>query len=213
MLIFKQSRIKPNQIKPKQKEKIMFFKISVFFSFLMFEGFVMDTAKALGTTDTVDIRASWDNVSDDRVVKYKVYMGNAASRVYNKSYTIKRPALGITPSVIIRNLKINTIYYLAVTSLTAIGEESDFSEEIVFSTTPINLGTTLHEPSPEYPNGALSSSWALPGGVCDVEKSNDLVTWVVVGDAIDAKNGIISFMYAIKPEETSVFLRIKYKTP
>ena len=96
-----------------------------------------------GTGDTSgQARFGWDAVPDPIVCGYKVYWGTQ-SRDYDHSLDA-----GNVTEAIIAEFAAGVQYFLAVTSYSDTGEESDFSSEIVFTvlasggTTPPVVGTS-----------------------------------------------------------------------
>jgi hypothetical protein len=153
-------------------------------------------------------RFTWDRNPDvPECVGYKVCIGTT-SRVYTKTVYVKNTASGVkTVALIVNGFQPETTYYAAVKAV-GVGEESDLSEEIVFTTISVNLSRQLAGPSSGNPYGSFSSSWAVAeNGNYRVEKSNDLSNWEVL-ETVNVSNGILSYVYMIKSGETQVFLRI-----
>lgn len=71
-----------------------------------------------------DISIMWDPNNEPDIAGYKVYYGTR-SRTYENSINV-----GNVTSYTLNNLKLDTIYFLAVTAYDTNGLESDYSEEI-----------------------------------------------------------------------------------
>jgi len=89
-----------------------------------------------------DLRATWVNNSSieldwsdvDRSEGYYIYYGTKSWSWEEMSYEVEWVDLIEESETVISNLQAETLYYIAVTSIDQFGTESDFSEELEFST-------------------------------------------------------------------------------
>lgn len=84
-----------------------------------------------------DIWIIWDPNNEPDIAGYKVYFGSR-SRFYENSINV-----GNVTSYNLRNLNLDTIYFLAVTAYDTNGLESDYSEEIGVMIKDIRAGWNL----------------------------------------------------------------------
>ena len=84
----------------------------------------------------VQVMLVWDPVIHPDLAGYKIYWGNS-SRNYNVSTDV-----GNQTSCTIRDLIDNETYYFAATAYSIYGEESDFSNEVSYSS--VNNSPVLH---------------------------------------------------------------------
>jgi Fibronectin type III domain len=124
---------------------------------------------------TGSVRLTWNPSTDPSVAGYKIYYG-VASRAYTDAIPV-----GNTTNVTISNLVDGTTYYFAATAYNALGQESPFSNEAVYTIplTPTNYPPSLVSPS--YSNGRCSFTVSgVPGYQYVVEMSTNLVNWIPV---------------------------------
>ncbi len=197
----------------------MFLKVSIVFLFLTLN------------VCALDVTLGWNRNPESTVLRYKVLIGES-SNSYTKSFFVRNTTVGIDPSVKISNLKTDRTYFFAVIAVNSDGLESPTSNELVLNNAPanpsiaqnmiapisneqisvnksVNLGVSQNTISTaEYPHGSFSSSWSLPeNGTYVVEKSTDLVTWVIVG-TVNVTNGFLKYTYTIQQGESTLFLRV-----
>lgn len=113
----------------------------------------------------------WNQSPDPYVVGYKVYYGTVSQTYTNVV------VLGISTNALISDLTTGTIYYFAVTSYDASGQESVYSSEVSYTAPPV-IETLI---SPTYAAAAGQFSLEVGGSSGSeyvVEASTDLVDWV-----------------------------------
>jgi hypothetical protein len=84
------------------------------------------------------VTVAWDAVTTAEVAGYKVYYGNA-SQSYSSSVDV-----GDTTTTTLSGLDPSEVYYLAVTAYDADGNESDFSNEVMYDPTQIGVAFAVN---------------------------------------------------------------------
>jgi hypothetical protein len=84
------------------------------------------------------VTVAWDAVTSPEVAGYKVYYGTA-SQNYNSSVDV-----GNTTTAAISGLDQSEVYYLAVTAYDVNGDESDFSNEVMYDPTQIGIAFAVN---------------------------------------------------------------------
>lgn len=99
------------------------------------------------TTNSPSVTVAWDVHQDQSVVGYRVYYGVSSRTYTNNVQVLNRTNNSATVSNLVRS----TTYYFAATAFTDQGLESDYSNEVPFTTTPIptapiNTRVTIKDP-------------------------------------------------------------------
>jgi Malectin domain/Fibronectin type III domain len=84
------------------------------------------------------VTVAWDAVSSPEVAGYKVYYGNA-SQTYSSSVNV-----GNTTTAALSGLDQSEVYYLAVTAYDVDGNESDFSNEVMYDPTQVGIAFAVN---------------------------------------------------------------------
>jgi hypothetical protein len=128
---------------------------------------------------------AWDAPTATNVIAFHVYWG-VASRQYTNLATVSG-----TNFARIATLAWGVTYYFAATAIDTLGLESDFSNEISYTTpagpAPPSLRLALS------PDGKLILGSAEPYSSQEIERSTDLRAWQKIGTASAAGNGSFEF--------------------
>jgi hypothetical protein len=108
--------------------------VALFFTLMLL------TAISIHAANSVTI--AWDSSPDSGVTGYKLYYGTAP-HAYDKVVSA-----GSTTQATASDLIPGTTYYFAATAYNSAGTESDFSDEISFSTASHGTNPPPHEPDP-----------------------------------------------------------------
>jgi len=109
------------------------------------------------TQAAVQVTLAWDPNNEPDLAGYKVHYGTS-TRTYGVSYDA-----GNVNSYTISDLQEGTTFYFAATAYDRYGNESDFSEEVVYMAQPLNqppvaLSTTLTTNQNTVATGSLAAS-------------------------------------------------------
>ncbi len=144
---------------------------------ILFLARLYNPAPLLGVTfpGSYSVTLAWNPSTSTNVVSYNVYFG-LASGVYNSVESVTGTNVTIT------GLAAGTTYYFAATAVDTLGVESPFSNEAI-STTGVPTVQICAAPAGQF---GLTVS-GLIGQTYDIEATQDLVTWTVIGTvALDA---------------------------
>jgi hypothetical protein len=144
------------------------------------------------------VTLAWDPSGAD-VAGYRVYYGSA-SRAYFTSIDV-----GDNTSCSVSNLVVGSTYFFAVTAYNALGVESDYSGEILYTARPKIQTVTGDE------NG-LTLTWeSPPGTLFRVFATQSLVdpVWVDVSGPLLALSGATSWRHARTSSDASMFYRVE----
>jgi hypothetical protein len=118
------------------------------------------------------IEVGWNLSGDSQVVSYKIYFGTM-SRDY-----VHQVAVGHTNVATIAGLAAGVTYYFAAAAVDGKGNESAYSDEVVFTTTP--LAAAILKPA-QVPAGEFG--FTVSGGTGTayvIQSSSNLIDWVSV---------------------------------
>jgi hypothetical protein len=127
---------------------------------------------------------AWNPVPDPDVAGYNLYYGTA-SRVYTSVVQVED-----TAQVTIMGLRPGVTYFLAVTTVSSSGLESDYSDEITF-TLPIVVPVLQPLALPAGQVGLAAS--APPGHTYDVLATQDFALWLAIGTVTADPSGAFKF--------------------
>ena len=145
---------------------------------------------ALSAVQAVDVTLSWDANKETDIVGYRVYRGGG-----NRKYSTNS-LVGKVTSYPVRNFAAGGVFYFSVTALNSAGLESDFSNEVILTTSETRLSASVL-PSKRFQIVAQG----VPGKTYSVQASSDLRTWVKVGSPIaDQTTGQLTFADNAFPE-------------
>ena len=135
------------------------------------------------TNPPASVTLAWDASTDPAVTAYRVYWG-VATRFYTNVVQVS----GTTATVpnLVRGVK----YYFAATCVATNGLESDFSNEINY--------TTLRLPVPPILRLSINNEKQLSGSgepyaVYEIERSAELSAWEALGEVRANGQGDFSF--------------------
>ena len=130
-----------------------------------------------------NVLLAWDRSKDTNVVGYYLHYGTNSG-----DYTMNQD-VGSQTSTGIYGLKEGTTYYFAVTASNNEHQESDFSNEVVF-TVPGILQTAPRAPE----NNAMQIKFPVaPGHTYILQASENLLAWSNIWETVGDTNGWISF--------------------
>ncbi len=122
-----------------------------------------------GTSRADSVKISWAAGSSSQVAGYKIFQGTSSGH-YTKSVTVSKTATSTT----IIGLVTGTTYYFAATSYDSKGNQSAYSDEIVFTAGAAALTSTAR-PANQF----SFSVQGLSGKKYVVLASTDLRNWTV----------------------------------
>jgi hypothetical protein len=128
-------------------------------------------------SDTYNLILAWNPSSSPDVVACKLYYGTI-SRAYTDYVTV-----GNVTSVTISNLVQGVTYYFAITAVNADGQESDYSDEVSYSTEPPQAPpqSVQVQPYRQADGSVLLSITGPPNDSYDIEATEDFINWTVIG--------------------------------
>jgi len=160
----------------------------------------------LAASATQSVTLAWDPSPEPEVVGYRLYWGGA-SRIYDGFLEVAAP----TTQATIPGLEPGTTYFFAVTAFTDEGLESEYSAEVVYTTSgePPDPLAALPPPGPiaiSKEKGLVS--WPLLGAYRDVlEVSTDLTTW---GEAcFDCPQRGGRYIFPVLFDQPALFYRLR----
>jgi hypothetical protein len=138
---------------------------------ILFLARLYNPAPVLGVTfpGSCNVTLVWNPSTSTNVISYNVYCGLACG-VYNSVESVTGTNATIT------GLAAGTTYYFTATAVDALGVESPFSNEAIYTT---GVPTVQICAAPAGQFGLTVSG--LTGQTYDVEATQDLVTWTVIG--------------------------------
>jgi hypothetical protein len=160
---------------------------------MLFLGLCQTSARAVASVTLV-----WNQNLESDIAGYRIYYGASSGTYTNSADT------GGETSATVVNLHEGIIYYFAVTAYNSAGLESDFSNEYRYLVPmPLNqvemaLGTN---------SGFVLKVTSSTGGAYDVEASEDLKTWTVIGTVAIAAGGVSNFNDTNGPAISKRFYR------
>ena len=145
------------------------------------------------------VALAWNGSPSPEVTGYRIYLGTA-SGVYSSSV-----AVGNVTTLTIPGLASGVTYFLAITAHDANGQESDFSNEIIYTTPTgfpiVQIGVTANQQ-------AVVTIGGLIGHRYDIEATQDFTIWTVIGTVTLGASGSVNFT---DPNTASLPLRF-YRT-
>jgi hypothetical protein len=152
---------------------------------IAFAALLINTTQAvsLPPLNTYSLTLEWDASPSPEVVGYHLYYGVASG-----SYTSNIAISNVT-TVEVPELLSGVTYYFAITAVAANGQESGFSNEFGYVK---NAPTQLQIQS--RPGGLfMLSATGITGHTYDIEATEDLNTWTVIGTTTMGVGGSFSF--------------------
>ena len=134
--------------------------------------------------DPYNLTFAWSASSSSEVVGYNLYYGTISG-----IYTNKIPVGNLTTTTI-SGLSGGVSYYFATTAFSADGQESDFSNEVSYQQKLFGPKMQIASTSNGQFKLALVGS---AGGTYDIEASQDLMSWLVIGTVTLDTNGAVDF--------------------
>ena len=128
------------------------------------------------------VTLGWNASPDPAVSGYRVYYGTSSGN-YSFSADVGSATIEVIPG-----LASGGSYFFAVTAYNAVGVESTFSDEVSFVAGQPNLqiSVTPHGPATLTVNGTLGHTY-------NIQASQDLVNWTVIGTVTVGATGPMSF--------------------
>jgi len=142
------------------------------------------------------VTVSWEASSDPQVTGYQIWYGTEPGN-YSTSM-----ALGSSTSATITGLSAGVTYYFVITAYDAAGAESSPSSEVSFVP-----GTPLAEFNGLAGGAANLTLQGLIGHTYEIQATQDLVTWTVIGTAMIGTDGTASFTDTNAAKFTKQFYR------
>jgi hypothetical protein len=136
-----------------------------------------------------NVTLAWNPIADPLVAGFNVYYGGA-SGVYTNEINA-----GTNTSVTISNMTIGATYYFASTTYSAAGAESALSPEVSYTVPP----PPAVSPPPAVQLTVASAQQfnltvtGLNGHNYDIQASQDLVNWTVIGTVTLGTGGSTTF--------------------
>lgn len=145
------------------------------------------------------VTLAWNPIANPIIAGYNIYYGGA-SRVYTN-----KMSAGLATSLTISNLATGSTYYFAATTYSVTGAESAMSSEVVY---------TLPVPPPKvqilvaFARQLVLTVSGKAGHTYDVQASQNLVTWTVIGTVTSGASGSETFTDTNSASFSSRFYRI-----
>jgi hypothetical protein len=127
------------------------------------------------------VTLAWNPSTSTNIVGYNVYYG-LASGVYNSVESVTGT------NVIIIGLAAGTTYYFAATAVDALGVESPFSNVASFTT-----GVPTVRVRTAAAGQFVMTVSGFIGQTYDIEATQDLITWIVIGTFTVDASGSMDF--------------------
>lgn len=152
------------------------------FFFVLFHNRV----QALGATvpPGQSVTLAWNPSTDPTVVGYNVYYGGASGNYTNTLFA------GNATSLTVSGLVEGTTYYFATTAYNNSGVQSPFSSEVSYTVPTPRPGVQISV----TPGGQFVLTVNGPiGQTCDVQATQDFITWTVIGIVTMGASGSLDF--------------------
>lgn len=153
-------------------------------------------------TDPSSVRLTWNPSPDANVVGYRIYYGGASAHYTNQI------AAGNLTTALISGLGSGKTYYFATTAYTADGVESPFSNEIRYTPNYSQLRCRATET-----NQMTLTITGEIGHRYEIEATQDLANWTVIGAATVPPTGSTDFTDPNAGSFTRRFYRLRDTTP
>jgi hypothetical protein len=145
---------------------------------------VVCTAFVASVQAQANVTLAWNPIADPLVAGFNVYYGGT-SGVYTNEINV-----GTNTSVTISNLTMGATYYFASTTYTADEAESAFSSEVSYTVPTPPPAVQLAVTSAQQFNLTVTG---LNGHTYDIQASQDLVNWTVIGTVTPDASGSATF--------------------
>jgi len=162
-------------------------------------------AFAISMPDQYSLTLDWNPSPSPDIVGCHLYYGTVSGEYTN---TV---VVGDVTTVTVSGLLSGVTYYFAVTAVDASGEESDFSNEISYErqlaqAPPSVAQLQIQSMSAEQVD---LSATGPAGHTYDIEASEDLITWTVIGTGTLDASGSLSFTDIDAPNYPQRFYRMR----
>jgi hypothetical protein len=147
------------------------------------------------------IGVAWIPSSDAQVVSYKIYIGMASHCYFN------HVAVGNTNAATITGLTDGATYYFAAAAVDGAGNESTYSDEVVFTTAPPTPAILAPRPEPAGEFGFTVSGETDAQYV--IQSSSNLIDWV----SVQTNTAPFTFACQYAPDVRQCFYRTFSLTP
>ena len=140
---------------------------------------------ALGTTvQAADVNLAWNQSTDPMVAGYNLYYGRVSGIYTNKAST------GLATGAVTSGLLVGVTYYFAATTQNAVGVESAYSSEVVYTVpTQSQNVRVLAMPAGQF---ALTLTGTV-GHTYNIQATQDFQTWTIIGTVTVGASGTLNF--------------------
>jgi hypothetical protein len=129
------------------------------------------------------VTLAWSPVTNANVAGYNLYYGSARSNYTNVT------SVGNVTNATISGLTEGTTYYFAATTLSTSGLESDYSAEVLVPNPALSQVKLQVTPAKQF---ILTVTGPI-GHTYDIQASQDLITWTVIGTVTVGASGSVDF--------------------
>ena len=153
---------------------------------ILFFALLFNSVPAFSATDPQDqsVTLAWSASPDTNVVGYNIYYGGASGDYTNMIN------VGDVTSATISGLTAGATYYFTATAYDDFGQESAYSSEISY-TVPEALPTVQIRSAPA--GQFMLTVSGLTGHTYDIQATQDLMTWTVIGTVTVGDSGSLDF--------------------
>lgn len=148
------------------------------------------------------VKLAWDPSPDANVAGYRLHYGVAAAQYTNSI------AVGNLTSNVVTGLIKGITYYFAVTAYDAYGMQSPFSNEISYQLASAKLQLRRNAS-----RQAVLTVTGQTGHIYNVEATQNLTTWTVIGMVTPGPSGIVEFTDVSAASLPRRFYRLRDTTP
>lgn len=152
-------------------------------------------------SDPTTVTLAWNPSEDVSVTGYRLYYG-AAPEQYTNSIVV-----GNTTSCTVTGLVNGTTYYFSTTAYNESGIESPFSNEVSYSVAYSRLQIVANAAQ-----APVLTVEGVAGRQYEIEATENLVNWSVIGGVTADANGVASFTDAEAGNFTRRFYRLRDTT-
>jgi hypothetical protein len=153
-------------------------------------------------SDPTSVTLTWNPSLDVTVTGYRLYYG-AAPEQYTNSIVV-----GNTTSCTVTGLVNGTTYYFTTTAYNQNGIESLFSNEVSYS-----LAFSRLQIVAQATQSPVLTIQGVAGRNYEIEATEDLVNWSVIGAVIPNASGVANFTDAAAGSSLRRFYRLRDTTP